>query len=313
MAMVTTPGSYSLGGVAEITPLRQGQLLLGVSRILSGAPEGMQARDVLAKLRALVPPTPFEDADYPNRPGVARYEKIVRFSTILMVKAGWLFKSDGIWSLTKDGDAAAQRYADDPKAFRREAGQRYDAWKKGLPQQPPAEVDAADPDAEAARLAVSLEETEEAAANEIIEYVDKMNWLDFQRMVAAVLRASGYHVHRVAGPGVKGVDILATPDALGLQKPRIKVEVKHRADSADINFVRAFMDQLGPDDVGIYVSTGGFTADAEHLALTHDKRLTLLTTQKLVALWKEAYERLEESDRRFLPLKAVYYLDRALP
>jgi restriction system protein len=303
-----------LGIVAEITRLRQGQLLLGVARILADAPDGLPARDALARLRSVVPPTAFEAADYPNRPGVARYEKIVRFSTILLVKAGWLFKGDGMWSLTRDGGEAMRRYADDPKGFRDAAGELYRVWKRGLPQQPPAEVDAPAADAETARLAVSLEETEEAAANEISDYVDQMDWYDFQRMVAALLRASGYHVHWEAARGLKGVDIIATPDALGLEKPRIKVEVKHRAGaSVDVSAVRAFMEQLRSDDVGIYVSTGGFTSDAEELARTHEKRLTLLNTHKVVTLWKEVYERLDETDRRYLPLKAVYYLDRALP
>jgi hypothetical protein len=40
--------------------------------------------------RLKVPPTPFEASDYPNHPGVPRYEYIVRFSTIPFVKAGWL-------------------------------------------------------------------------------------------------------------------------------------------------------------------------------------------------------------------------------
>jgi restriction system protein len=47
------------------------------------------------------------------------------------------------------------------------------------------------------------------------------------------------------------------------------------------------MEQLHSDDVGIYVSTGGFTSDAEELARTHEKRHMLLNTHKLVGLWKE--------------------------
>lgn len=74
--------------MAEITRKRSGELIAGVMRILSSHPEGMPAKDVLSQLRTIVPPTPFELSEYPNRPGVVRYDKIVRFSTIGPVKAG---------------------------------------------------------------------------------------------------------------------------------------------------------------------------------------------------------------------------------
>jgi len=47
-------------------------------------------------------------------------------------------------------------------------------------------------------------------------------------LVAGVLRAMGYRT-TVSAPGAdRGVDIFASPDGLGLQEPRIFVEVKHR-------------------------------------------------------------------------------------
>ena len=67
---------------------RVGELLRGVFGILLGSPEGMPAKDVLSALAKEFPPTKFEAEDYPNQPGVRRYEKIVRFNTIPAVKAG---------------------------------------------------------------------------------------------------------------------------------------------------------------------------------------------------------------------------------
>lgn len=74
--------------------------------ILLEHPDGMSAREVLARLRERISPTPFEGSQYPNRPGVVRYEKIVRFATIAFVKAGWLAKARGTWSVTDEGREA---------------------------------------------------------------------------------------------------------------------------------------------------------------------------------------------------------------
>lgn len=121
--------------MAEITRKRQGELLAGVFQLLTEQHgDGLPAKEVLARLRAEVPPTPFEASDYPNRPGVNRYEKIVRFSTIPFVKAGWLTKSKGQWSVTDEGSAAFARLDHDPEAFMREAVAHYLQWKKGQPE-----------------------------------------------------------------------------------------------------------------------------------------------------------------------------------
>src|SRR5439155_16866567 len=118
----------------------------------------------------------------------------------------------------------------------------------------------------------SLEEAEEAAYAEIKAHVDRMAPYDFQTLVAAMIEAMGYNVHWIAPPGPdRGIDIIAGSDQLGIEDPRIKVQVKHRGGSAtDVGDLRAFMAVLGSRDVGIYVSTGGFTRDALTEARTHE-------------------------------------------
>jgi restriction system protein len=78
--------------MAEITNKRVGELQRGVLRILLDQPEGLAAKEVLQRMEQVVPPTDFEKTDYPNNPGVRRFEKMVRFATIAPVKAGWLVK-----------------------------------------------------------------------------------------------------------------------------------------------------------------------------------------------------------------------------
>lgn len=71
-------------------------MVRGVFKVLSAHPEGLPAKSVLERLTEIVPPTEFEKTTYPRRPDVRRYEKIVRFSTISSVKAGWLIKDKGL-------------------------------------------------------------------------------------------------------------------------------------------------------------------------------------------------------------------------
>lgn len=119
--------------MAEITPRRQGELVRGVFLILKDAPEGLPAAEVLRRLATAVPPTPFESSHYESSPNVRRYEKIVRFSTIGPVKAGWLIKEKGQWSLTDDGRTAYEQFTD-PEAFFLESRRLYRAWKKAQPK-----------------------------------------------------------------------------------------------------------------------------------------------------------------------------------
>jgi restriction system protein len=290
--------------MAEITRRRSGELLRGVAGILLPFPDGLPAREVLANLEHVVPPTPFEQSEYPNRPGVRRYEKIVRFQSINVVKAGWLIKGKGVWTLTDEGRAAYEKFQD-PEEFFRAANALYHLWAK---DQPAREAD--DEAAPAEGAATTLEEAEEAAWASIYEYVSTMNPYDFQKIVAALLKAMDYHVGWIAPPGPdRGIDIVAHTDPLGAAGPRIKVQVKRRGDKVGAPEVRSFMAVLGDQDVGIFVSVGGFTSDAEMEVRTQERRrLTLMDLERLFDLWVQHWGALDETERRLLPIKPIYFL-----
>jgi restriction system protein len=282
---------------------RMGELQRGVFKILLNHTDGLPAREVLKLLEDLVPPTDFEKADYPKRPGVRRFEKIVRFATIAPVKAGWLVKSKGRWSITEEGKKAYEKFQD-PVKFYREAGRLYRQWVESRPD------DGSDTGVEEPSSTSTIEEAEEAAWTEIAEYMKSINPYDFQNLVAALLRAMGYHVSWIAPPGPdKGIDILAHTDPLGTNVPRIKIQVKRRAEKVNVDGLRSFMALLSDHDVGIFVSTGGFTSEAEWEARTQETRkVTLLDLEKLFDLWVQHYPKIAEADKVLLPLRPVYYL-----
>lgn len=291
--------------MAEVTARRRGELVRGVFRVLAQFPDGLPAKDVLTRLRSVVPPTPFEDSDYPARPGVRRYEKIVRFSTIKAVKAGWLIKEKGRWLLTDEGRKALEAYQD-PEEFERQVDKLYKRWEASVPEEAEEEPK------EAPEAGVALEEAEEMAWREVEEYLLELDPYDFQNLVKALLQGMGYHVAWIAPPGPDGgTDLIAYSDPLGTQGPRVRVQVKRRREKVTVEGLRAFMAVLGHEDIGLLVSAGGFTRDAEQEARSQPaRRITLLDLEKLFDLWVQYYRNVPEEGRRILPLKPVYYLAR---
>jgi restriction system protein len=290
--------------MAEMTRRRMGEFVRQAFGILQSYPDGLPAKEILSRIEQSLKLSDFEKSDYPNRPGVRRFDKIVRFGTIASVKAGWLLKSKGKWVLTEEGKKAYESYKD-PELFQRKADELYKKWEATQPGSVVGEEE--DPSDSAT---TTLEEAEELAWSEIEKYLRGMNPYDLQALVAALLRAMGYHVTWVAPPGPdKGIDILAYTDPLGTTHPRIKVQVKRHAESTNVDGLRSFMAVLGDQDVGIFVSTGGFTSAAEQEARTQEKRkITLVDMEKLFDLWVQHYGRLSESDKLLLPLKPVYYI-----
>jgi len=288
-----------------ITRLRQGELLRGVFSILIGHPDGLPAKAVLEKMPKVVVPTEGEMQGYARHPEVPRYEKIIRFSTIGPVKAGWLVKDKGQWILTEEGKKAFHRFQDPEELFR-ESSRLHRRWKADRP----AEEEPEEEEPEDTLRTTSVEEAEEAAWNGIEEHLMEMNPYDFQQAIAGLLRGMGYHVAWISPPGPdKGIDVLAHTDPLGITGPRIKVQVKRRADRATVEVVRSFLALLGDDDAGIFVSTGGFTRDAEIEVRGQEKRRVMLVDLKrLFDLWVEHYGKIPEEERNLLPLKTIHFL-----
>lgn len=291
--------------MADVTIYRTGELLRKLFEILIEHPEGLRAKDAIALVREQMELTDYEKGEFSS--GGQRFEKIIRFATIDCVKAGWMVKDRGIWTVTDEGKAAFYRLRE-PEVFYREAQRLYRAWKKSrkaesLPVSDSKEL-------EEKSVTITFEEAEEQAWGEIENYLKTMPPYDLQKLVASLLKAMGYHVSWVSPPGKDGgIDILAWNDPLGTRPPRIKVQVKREQASTNVGTLRSFMALLGDNDVGLFVSTGGFTRDAANEARTQQSRqVTLVNLQRLFELWVEHLDKLDEEARDLLPLKPIYYL-----
>ncbi len=293
--------------MAEITRLRQGQILRAVFKVLIDNPEGLPVREVIASVEVSLPLSDFEKSSYPNKPQSRRFDKILRFSTIGAVKSGWLVKSKGSWSITPEGHAAYTTYLD-PTEFFLEIVRRYKEWRKATQK---IEIDVEDIEIDEHSRTTTFEEAEESAWGEIAEYLAKMPPYEFQDLVGSLLRAMGYHVPWVAPRGRDGgIDIVAYTDPIGAIGPRIKVQVKRNpAGKIGVDGLRSFLAVLGTQDVGLFVSLGGFTSDAEaEVRSQENRRLMLIDMERLVLMWIEHYGKLREEDKTYLPLRPVHFL-----
>lgn len=159
-------------------------------------------------------------------------------------------------------------------------------------------------------VSITFEEAEKQSWAEIDAHLRKMRPYDFQELVAALLRAMSYYVSWVAPPGKDGgTDIVALADPLGSRPPRIKVQVKRQQAAVTVDVVRSFMAVLGDEDVGLFVSVGGFTKDAAEEVRTQERRrVTLIDLERLFDLWVEFYPKLTDEARQRLPLRPIYFL-----
>lgn len=149
------------------------------------------------------------------------------------------------------------------------------------------------------------------ARTEIEEYVAALGPYEFQDVVAALLRGMGYTTPFIAPKGPDGgTDVLAYPDPLGAKTPHIRVQVKHRANAkATRDEIAALRGVIRQDrEIGLFVSTAGFTSEAEREARHGGIHIELMSLSQFLDQWLTFYERLSEEDRAYLRLRKVYFL-----
>jgi restriction system protein len=231
-----------------------------------------------------------------------RWETHIRFYTVDCAKAGYLQKSGGDWILTEKGEKALKL---PPGELMRSAQREYRAWKRNQPNTP----DEPGEEGKAERQA-TYEDAMEKAMAEIEDHIDNLGPYEFQKLVSELLKAMGYYVPYVAPPGPDGgVDIVAYKDPLGTTAPRIKVQVKHRDSKVAAKDVRELEGLLRKDgDIGLIVSSGGFSSEAEREIRSSNKHIETMDLQRVISLWQEHYDALSQSGKALLPLVKVFFL-----
>jgi len=173
---------------------------------------------------------------------------------------------------------------------------------------PEARASNLDTDLESVAQVVDMLEDSETRALEFIkDKVMALDWSEMQELVAGILRAMGYKTRVARAGSDRGADVIASPDGLGFETPRIVVEVKHRKAQTDSTTVRSFLGGRHKDDRGLFVSTGGFSKDARYEADRAGIPVMLWGLDELVGYLIEYYETLDSDTRQMAPLKRVYW------
>jgi len=131
-----------------------------------------------------------------------------------------------------------------------------------------------------------------------------------QRLVAAVLTAEGFACS-VPGEGAdQGIDVLAAKGPLGLDEPRLVVQVKSEAGSVGSGVVQQLMGAMNTHQAqqGLLVAWGGVTKAAEKMLDSQYFRVRVWSSKDLLEAIFRNYDRLPEELRNELPLKRVWAL-----
>lgn len=156
-------------------------------------------------------------------------------------------------------------------------------------------------------VAVVAENIEEQTATYIKKRLSQeLKGFPFEEFVAHLLNIIGYNTKLSKQGGDGGIDIIAHKDALGIEPPIIKVQVKSVDGNISPDKVQALygnVDQQG--EYGLFISLSSFSEKAKLFARSKSN-LRLIDGDELIELILINYEKLDSKYKAMIPLKKVY-------
>jgi restriction system protein len=129
-----------------------------------------------------------------------------------------------------------------------------------------------------------------------------------QDLVAAVLEAEGFTCRMAPEGADGGIDILAGSGPLGMDEPRLVVQVKSEQQAIQDPVVTQLLGSVSKHQPaqGLLVAWGGLTSPARKTLLDNYFRIRAWDSEELIEQITGCYEKLPEEIRAALPLKQVW-------
>lgn len=269
---------------------------------LTKAPNGqIRHGELMADIERSIPLDDWARQRYETS-GNVRWRSIFAFSSVGLVKAGYVRKEKSVWTITEEGRASINEPFD-PRAYLQEIDQRYRVWKAAS-LQPLAQdlkidaVESTEPVEDLAspeeRLTVILGQTREVLAAELIDAIKQCDPDFFERLVVQLLLKMGYGGSRqeagqaVGKSGDGGIDGIINEDRLGLDA--IYLQAKRWEGSVGEGPIRDFKGALDAKGAqrGVFITTSAFTPAALQAARTsRSYKIVLIDGQRLADLMIE--------------------------
>jgi restriction system protein len=150
-----------------------------------------------------------------------------------------------------------------------------------------------------------------SARDQIAEFIEKQfKGHALTELVEAVLQADGWVTKRSPPGPDGGVDILAGRGLLGLDAPRLAVQVKSQTDAADVTVYRTLQGSMQSfkAEQGLLVCWGGFNKVVLNEAKTGHFGVRLWDSDNLIEAIFRCYGNLPKDIQARLPLKQVWML-----
>lgn len=280
--------------MTDVDLSRVGELLRSVFELLWKKPDGLPSMDIFTLIPKVTELTEYE-LGYPlSHRNTPRYERIIRLASVPLFRVGWLAKNNkGRWYVTESGRQACKRIQNGQELYR-EAYRLFDDRRQSTLE-----------------IIIAAEIAEEITWEKIQNYLLDANLTEFQKLVMDLLMAMGYYVMWAAPPEKRlgHWDVIAQADPVGVTGRRILVQVKHIGQPITLEGLRAVLTLLGSNDIGLVVSSGGFTHDAKNeLQKEEFNRITALDLEAFFDLWILYYDKLSQEAKQRFPLRPIYAL-----
>jgi restriction system protein len=152
---------------------------------------------------------------------------------------------------------------------------------------------------------------EQFAKDEMIKYITaNFSGHALALLVEAILKAQGFVTERSSPGKDGGVDILAGSGSLGLNEPRLCVQVKSSASQIGVDVLRQLQGTMQnfKAEKGLLIAWGGYTRDALQEAKQSYFSIRLWNQGELIDEITRQYDKFDDELKAELPLKRIWVL-----